>query len=60
MTRDFKGDIDIYRVLSHPLKLATLHELQTVYSTEDLFDLLEYLDVHDELEYVHKVSQGTQ
>lgn len=38
------------RVLLHDKKLASLIELQTVYSINDLYDMLEMLDVHDALQ----------
>lgn len=50
--------MDIFRLISHPLKVATLSEIQTIYNTQDVYDLLEYLDVHDEFEFVHKQMQG--
>jgi hypothetical protein len=33
--------LTISAVVTSPLRLATLHELQTVYGTEDLFNFLE-------------------
>lgn len=35
----------IASVLASPLRLATLHELGTVYGVEDLFDFLEIMTV---------------
>jgi hypothetical protein len=34
-------------ITSQEPRLATLHELQTVYSLEDLYDFLEILEVRD-------------
>ena len=34
-------------VVGQEPRLATLHELQTVYSLEDLYDFLEILEVRD-------------
>lgn len=35
----------ISAVITHPLRLATLHELQTVYGIEDLYDFLEVIRI---------------
>ena len=37
--------LTISAVVTSPLRLATLHELQTVYGTEDLFNFLELMSV---------------
>ena len=37
--------LTISAVVTSPLRLATLHELQTVYGTRDLFDFLELMSV---------------
>lgn len=34
-------------VITHPLRLATLHELQTVYGVQDLYDFLEVMKVDE-------------
>lgn len=52
-------DMDIFRVLTHPLKLASLLELQTVYNTEDLYEMLEAMDMHDELTVIQRASGDT-
>ena len=36
----------IATVLQNPLKLASLHELQTIYGLQDLWDMLEVGQVH--------------
>jgi hypothetical protein len=36
-------------ILTNDLKLATLHELQTKYDTQDAYDLLEIIDVSSTL-----------
>lgn len=41
-------DFDVFSVVTNPLKLATLAELQTVYNTNDLYDLLEIQEVDRE------------
>jgi hypothetical protein len=38
--------LTISAVVTSPLRLATLHELQTVYGTEDLFNFLEIASVN--------------
>lgn len=43
-------DVDILRVVTSELNLATLGELKTVRSTKDLRDYIEILDVHQALE----------
>lgn len=46
---------EIFQIVTGDKKLATYHELQTVYDTQDLYDLLECQDVHIYLEEVaHK------
>lgn len=37
--------LTISAVVTSQLRLATLHELQTVYGTEDLFNFLELMSV---------------
>ena len=37
--------LTISAVIASPMRLATLHELQTVYGTEDLFNFLEVMSV---------------
>lgn len=37
--------LTISAVVTSPLHLATLHEMQTVYGSEDLFNFLEILSV---------------
>lgn len=45
--KSFSIPFEIFSILTHELKLATLLELQTVYDTSDMYDLLEMMDVHD-------------
>lgn len=58
----FTQDWEVYNILTSPLKLATYLELDTVYNTEDLYNMLEVLQVHKEIETVAhiqaKLSQG--
>lgn len=44
--------LTISAVITSPLRLATLHELQTVYGTEDLMNFLEVLDVYQRNERI--------
>ena len=37
---------EIFAILTSDLKLATFIELQTLYDTEDVYDMLEILDAH--------------
>lgn len=46
IAKELSVDIDIYRVVTSDLNLATLGELKTVRSVDDLNDYLEILDVH--------------
>ncbi len=41
--------MDIFNILTSELKLATLHDLQTVYNTEDALNLIEIIEVDREL-----------
>lgn len=43
--KDFSQDFEIYTLLTNELRLATLYDLQAKYNTEDLYDLLEIMDV---------------
>lgn len=49
-------DFDIFIVMTNDLKLASLHELQTVYNTEDLYDLLEVIEVDRELREIAELK----
>ncbi|WP_278939097.1 hypothetical protein [Pseudomonas helleri] len=51
-------DMDIFKVLTHSLKPATLLELQTVYNTEDLYDMLEAIDMYDEMQIIQRAQEG--
>jgi len=46
---EFKQPSEIFRLLTSETKLATLHELQTVYGLEDVYAMLEILDLADAL-----------
>lgn len=52
----FSQDWEIYNVLVSPLKLATYLELSTVYNTEDLYNMLEIIQVNRELETVAHIQ----
>lgn len=53
-------DFEIYGLLSSSLKLCTLHDLQTKYNTEDLYDLLEVIDVNRELQEIAEIQAKQQ
>ncbi|ADF58213.1 hypothetical protein PJG4_075 [Pseudomonas phage JG004] len=40
--------------ITHPLKLTTYEALSTVLTTEDLYNILEIIDVHDTITQVAK------
>jgi len=44
LSDEFSQDSDVLRILTAELKLASLIELQTVYSVEDLYDMIEILE----------------
>lgn len=44
--------LTVSAVLASPMRLATLHELQTVYGSEDLMNFLEIMHVHQHNERV--------
>jgi hypothetical protein len=49
--------LTIAAVVTSPLRLATLHELQTVYGAQDLFNFLEIMSVqrfNEELQAKHR------
>ena len=46
---EFSQDFEILTILTSELKLATLNELQTVYTVSDAYDLLEIIDVQQTL-----------
>lgn len=48
--KDFSQDWEIYTVVTSKLRLATLHDLQTVYTCEDLYDMLEIIDVNTSIQ----------
>ena len=63
--KEFSQEMEIAILLLSEKRLATLYELQTVYNTEDLYDMLEILDVgnyiqdeqHKEMERQRKAQQ---
>lgn len=46
---EFSQDFEILTILTSELKLATLNELQTIYTVSDAYDLLEIIDVQQTL-----------
>lgn len=56
--KEFQGNSDILFLLSCEERWCTYHELQTVYSTEDFYDLLEMANVNAALQAdAHKRQQ---
>jgi len=48
----------ILSIVTSELKLASLYELQTMYSTSDLYDLVEIMDAHSTmLEYQRRQEE---
>ena len=47
--KEFSQDLELLTVLTFEPRLCTLHELQTVYSLDDLYDFLEIIEVHSAL-----------
>jgi len=46
-------------IVTSELKLATLIELQTVYSVQDMYDILEIMDAHvTMLQYQRKMDEA--
>jgi hypothetical protein len=46
-------------ILTSDLKLASLIELQTIYSLQDMYDILEIMDAHvTMLEYHRKMAEA--
>ncbi len=54
--KNFTQDPLILLVLRHPLKLATLHDLQTKYNTADLYDMIEIIEADAEYNAIHNPS----
>lgn len=52
----FSQDWEVYNVLTSPLGLATYLELETVYNTEDLYNMLEILQVNKEIETIAAIQ----
>ncbi|ADD65021.1 hypothetical protein PAK_P100016 [Pseudomonas phage PAK_P1] len=50
----FSQHWEIYVATTHPLKLTTYEALNTVLTTEDLYNILEIIDVHDTITQVAK------
>lgn len=50
MLEDFSQPWEVYIICTHKTKLATKHELDTVYSLSDIYDFLEMIDVYNALE----------
>lgn len=46
---DFSQPSEVFRILTSETKLATLLELDTVYGLDDVYRMMELLDLHDAL-----------
>ena len=64
LSEQFTQDFDIMTIVTSELKLATMLELQTVYSTSDMYDLLEIMQAqsamtqyHEKLEEARRAAQ---
>lgn len=51
---EFSQPFEIFTIVTYDPPLATLHELQTIYSTSDVFDLLEIIEVLREHEKIRE------
>jgi hypothetical protein len=51
--------LTISAVVASPMRLATLHELQTVYGARDLFDFLEIMSVQRHNEALQAKHQSS-
>lgn len=51
----------VYRIITHPLKLATLYDIQTIYSVKDVYSMLEIIDAHEAIEdYRIKITNQSE
>lgn len=46
LDKTFSQEWDIYTILTNELRLASLHDLQTIYNVEDAYDMLEIIEAH--------------
>lgn len=53
----FSLPFEVYMVVTAKPPLAKYHELQTIYNTTDLYDLLEMIDVKQALEAAARSEQ---
>lgn len=59
LEKHFSLDFDVFTVVTHELRLATYNEMQTVYDTSDLYDMLEMIDAHITLlEYAEEKNRN--
>ena len=50
----FSQDFDIMNIVTSELKLASLLELQTVYSLQDMYDILELMEANSAIAKYHR------
>jgi len=50
LSESFSIDVDIFRIVTSELKLATLGELKTLRSVDDIKDYIEIIDAYSALE----------
>lgn len=49
LSEEFSGDFNVLRLIMHEPKICTYHELATVYSIDEFYDLLEYVEAQQVL-----------
>jgi hypothetical protein len=58
LSDNFSQDFEILNIVTSELKLASLLELQTVYSVHDMYDILELMEANAALAiYHHKIEE---
>ncbi|QDP60438.1 MAG: hypothetical protein GOVbin1096_66 [Prokaryotic dsDNA virus sp.] len=57
MSKDFSQDPRVMTLLLFEPKLCTLHELQTIYSIKDFYDMLEIIDVQRAFQEEARIRQ---
>jgi hypothetical protein len=55
LQKEFSIDWELYAVVACEFRLATLHELQTLYNTEDLYFFLEIIEARGEFDHVARL-----
>lgn len=57
---DFTQEWEIYQVLSSELRLTTYMELDTTCNVEDLFNMVEIIEVKAELDEIDRIRREQQ